>query len=96
MRYYKQINENYIIAIGAGYGGEEITKEEYDTIMSVIQNRPHAEGKGYHLRTDLTWEEYDLPPQPPEEEEATEEDFINALEELGVTNIINEVENEEE
>lgn len=95
MRYYKIINENYITAIGTGYGNTEITKSEYDTISSVIQNRPQAEGKGYHLRTDLTWEEYDLPPSPPVEEEATEEDFINALEELGVTNIVNEVDYEE-
>lgn len=84
MRYYKQISDNYILAIGTGYGGEEITESEYDTIMSLIKNRPHADGKGYKLRTDLTWEEYDLPPEPPEEEEITLEDALDMLRELGV------------
>lgn len=62
MRYYKQISDNYIIAIGTGYGSEEITEAEYNELMAIIQNAPHTDGKGYKLRTDLTWEEYDLPP----------------------------------
>ena len=61
MRYHKQATDQYILAIGTGYGGEEITEAEYNEIMSIIQNRPSAEGKGYKLKTDLTWEEYDLP-----------------------------------
>lgn len=81
MRYCKQISDNYILAIGTGYGGEEITEEEYNAIMSVIQNRPHAEGKGYRLRTDLTWEEYDLPPEPEpsDDDELTDEEALNIL-----------------
>lgn len=81
MRYYKQISENYILAIGTGYGGEEITEEEYNTIMSVIQNKPHAEGKGYKLRADLTWEEYDLPPEPEpsDDDELTDEEALSIL-----------------
>lgn len=84
MRYYKQISDNYIIAIGTGYDGEEITEEEYNEIMAVIQNRPYAEGKDYRLCTDLTWEEYDLPvPPPPDpEEEVTEDEIGRALEEI--------------
>ena len=62
MRYYKQILDNYILAIGTGYGGEEISEAEYNEIMSAIRSRPNEDGKGYRLRTDLTWEEYDLPP----------------------------------
>lgn len=61
MRYYKQITGNYILAIGTGYGGEKITETEYNSIMSIIQSHPQAAGKGYRLKTDLTWEEYDLP-----------------------------------
>ena len=61
MRYYKQTSDNYIPAIGTGCGGEEITEAEYNEIMSIIQNRPTKDGKGYKLKTDLTWEEYDLP-----------------------------------
>lgn len=62
MRYYKQISDNYILAIGTGYGGKEISEQEYNEIMSVIRSCPNEDGKGYRLRTDLTWEEYALPP----------------------------------
>lgn len=62
MRYYKQISDNYILAIGTGYGNNEISEAEYNEIMSVIRSCPNEDGKGYRLRTDLTWEEYDLPP----------------------------------
>ena len=61
MRYYKQISGDYIISIGTGYGGTEITETEYNNIMSIIQSHPQTDGKGYRLKTDLTWEEYDLP-----------------------------------
>lgn len=64
MRYYKQTSGNYIATIGTGSGNTEIAETEYNQILSIIQNRPQAEGKGYRLKTDLTWEEYDLPPEP--------------------------------
>lgn len=63
MRYYKQIADGYIQYIGQGNGGEEITAAEYENILAVIQAMPEApEGKGYRLKTDLAYEEYDLPP----------------------------------
>ncbi|MEI3161699.1 MAG: hypothetical protein V8S57_08125 [Oscillospiraceae bacterium] len=37
-------------------GGQKITEAEYNAILAVIRNRPAAEGKGYRLKTDLTWE----------------------------------------
>ena len=80
MRYNKQTSNNYIIAIGTGYGGTEITKAEYDEIMAIIQNRPAAEGKGYRLKTDLTWEAYDLPPEP----EPSDEDELSDAEALNI------------
>lgn len=66
MIYYKQFSSDavYIIAVGTGYGGTEITKIEYDSILTAIQSRPSESGKGYRLKTDLTWEAYDLPPEP--------------------------------
>lgn len=87
MRYYKVIDEDgYIISIGKGNGYDEITKEEYEHILSVIHNRPIADdGYTYKLRTDLTWELCEIPPIPEEDMEATEEDLLNALAELGVT-----------
>lgn len=80
VRHYKQVTDNYITAIGTGYGGEEITEAEYNTILAAIQSRPTAAGKGYQLKTDLTWEEYDLPPQPePEEPELTAGEVLAEL-----------------
>ena len=85
MRYNKQTSNNYVIAIGTGAGGTEITKAEYDEIMAIIQNRPAAEGKGYRLKTDLTWEEYDLPPEPEpsDEDELSDAEALNVI--MGVT-----------
>lgn len=80
MRYSKKLLNSYITAIGTGYGGEEITEDEYNAILAVIQSRPTAAGKGYRLKTDLTWEDYDLPPQPePEEPELTAEEALAEL-----------------
>ena len=40
MRYYAQYDEsNKLIAIGTGYGGTEITKEEYDTLLTEIRTK---------------------------------------------------------
>lgn len=82
MRYFVQYGKkNHIIAIGTGAGGTEITKVEYDEIMAIIQNRPAAEGKGYRLKTDLTWEAYDLPPEPEpsDEDELSDTQALNIL-----------------
>ena len=77
MQYGKK---NHIIAIGTGAGGTEITKVEYDKIMAIIQKRPSADGKGYRLKTDLTWEAYDLPPEP----EPSDEDELSDAEALSI------------
>lgn len=60
----KQTDGDYILAVGIGAGGTEITEAEYEQIMAAIRSCPEADGKGYRLKTDLTWEEYDLPPEP--------------------------------
>lgn len=84
MRYYKQIDSDYILTIGTGYGGEEITETEYNNIMSAIQSRPSTDGKGYKLKTDLTWEEYDLPEiVESDDDELSDGETLNIL--LGVT-----------
>lgn len=81
MRYYTKLSNGYIIAIGTGAGGEQITDTEYNNIMSVIQSRPQAEGKGYKLRTDLAWEEYDLPPElePSDDDELLEAEALDII-----------------
>ena len=85
MRYYKHIENDYVLYIGTGPGGEEITAEEYAQILDTIRSRPTAEaGYGYRLKADLTWELYELPPVKEVEEEATMEDYAAALRDMGV------------
>lgn len=86
MRYYVEFADDRIVAVGTGAGGEEITKEEYEHILSVIRSAPTAEqGYAYHLKKDLTWELVELPPAPEYDPEATEADYLEALAELGVS-----------
>lgn len=73
MRYYKIIDGEYLKAIGTSNGGIEITEAEYNVILSVIQNRPAPElGYGFRLKTDMTYERYEMPEAEPEELTAEE------------------------
>lgn len=79
MRYYKLIDNGYILSIGTGYGGTEITESEYNEILSVIRNRPQETAEiGYRLKTDLTWESYEKEPEP-EPTEIDETEAFNIL-----------------
>lgn len=65
MRYYKQIFDGYILAIGSGNGFTEIAEPEYEEIKTVIAAKPpRTDTKDYRLRADLTWEEYEFEPEP--------------------------------
>lgn len=65
MRYYKLTGSDYLMAIGTGLGGTEITESEYNNILSIIRSRPTPPaGYSYRLKADLTWEQYELPPEP--------------------------------
>lgn len=62
MRYYKRTESGYIVLIGIGCGGEEITEQEYTEIMQAVRNKPKpTEGYDYKLREDLEWELCELP-----------------------------------
>ena len=39
MRYYKMLNGAYLIAIGTGAGGTEITEAEYNTLLLEIRQK---------------------------------------------------------
>lgn len=81
-RYYKLIENGYFLGVGIGNVGIEITKEEHDSLLEIILNHPEVEvGYGYCLKEDLTWERTE---PIPVEEEATETDYQDALESLGV------------
>ena len=83
-QYFKIVEEGYISLVGTGSSDNAISREEYETILSVIHNRPTAQpGYTYKLRTDLTRQLCEMPVVEIEEE-ATEEDYLAALAELGV------------
>ena len=102
MRYYAQYNDNgTLLAIGTGYGGAEITEEEYNALMAEIRAKADLVNQLYNGEITLA----DIPTEWQEEiqrrvderkqweaeneinsdsDEATEEDYINALTEVGV------------
>lgn len=47
MRYYKQTANNYIIAIGTGSGGTEITEAEYNRLLAEIREKAALVDKLY-------------------------------------------------
>lgn len=72
--FYKYINDKYIIGVGTGSGGEEITEQEYNALLDKINNRPEApEGYSYRLTTAMEWELAEIPKiEPTSEEEIIE------------------------
>lgn len=60
--YVKTVEDGYIAGIATNAVGTEITEEEYHEILAVIKSKPmDVDGYGYRLKTDLTWEQYELP-----------------------------------
>lgn len=48
MRYYAQYNDNgKLLAIGTGYGGEEITEADYNALLSEIREKAALVDKLY-------------------------------------------------
>lgn len=79
-RYYKQIEDGFLTAIGTGPGGEQITQEEYDEILAVIHDRPADEpGYTHRLKPDLTWEQVEVPVIPEEEQEISDEQALDII-----------------
>lgn len=76
--YQKIIKDGYIVSIASGTSDGNITEVEYNNLLSFIRNKPTPEsGFDYRLKADLTWELYELPPVP-------EDDEITAEEALGI------------
>lgn len=78
MRYFKNIENSFIVTLSTNYGLTEITEAEYKNIMAIIPTAPAAyEGYAYMLRADtLEWELVELPPAPETEPEPTEEEAL--------------------
>ena len=71
MRFFKVERDGNIPQIGIDCGGTEITEAEYNEILSVIDARPTPpDGYDYRLKTDLTWELFELPPEPDDVDDA--------------------------
>lgn len=80
MRYYKLIEDGYLTAIGTGNGGIEITAEEYESILTLIREKPTAEaGYDYRLKEDLTWELYECPVIDDDEIEISDTEALNII-----------------
>lgn len=75
MRYYKNIIDGYILSIGTGVGGEEISQEEYNQLYNLIKSKPCEEGYSYKLKEALNWEKHEV---ETEETEPTEEEYAEA------------------
>lgn len=80
MRLYKEIENEYILAIGEGVNGKEISREEYDNILSVIRDRPTAQnGYEYRLKENLTWELFEVDDIPEEDGEISDSDALSII-----------------
>lgn len=77
-RYFKQIENGYILSVGTGAGWTEIDENEYSTILEALRQIPSEAGKQYKLTVNLTWEEFDIPED--EDPEISAEDIQSALE----------------
>lgn len=53
MRYYKLLENDKLIAIGTGYGGVEITKEEYESLLLEIRTKAELVDKLYNAETTI-------------------------------------------
>lgn len=78
--YRKYVDHGYIVCVGTGGMGTEITEAEYAEILAVIGDKPCVtETTDYRLREDLTWEAYEVEPPEPEEEELTDAEALEIL-----------------
>jgi len=100
MRYYKQLNptSGALLAIGTGAGGVEITETEYNELLTMIREKAALVDKLYKNEITIDdvpteWQEeiqrrvnerIEQEAQFVDTEEATMEDYVNALTEVGV------------
>lgn len=74
----KIVDSGYIIGLSE-LTGQDITSEEENDIRFAISTRPKPQsGYSYRLKSDLTWELYELPPTP-EDDEITAEEALEII-----------------
>lgn len=75
----KIVNNGYIIGLSE-ITGEDISAAEKESILAAIESRPTPQsGYSYRLKTDLTWELYELQPEPSDEDEISTDEALNIL-----------------
>ena len=66
MRYFEIQNNGYVVGVGKGNVGIEISEERYNSVLSALPLKPPAtENTDYLLTIGLVWEPYERPPAPP-------------------------------
>lgn len=74
------VKDGYIICIGDGEGGQEISQSRYNAILEAMSNRPQAtDSEVYRLKTDLTWEACEVIPVPEPEPEIDDSEAVEIL-----------------
>lgn len=80
MRYFKIEKDGYVLAVGIGKSGEEITAEEYGSILDAIRNHPVSpEGYCYRLTDVLEWELCELPVVVENDPELSAEEALDII-----------------
>ena len=81
----KSLYNGYVLGVGFSEAEANITEQEYNLISDRFANKPTApEGKMAVLVDGIyEWEFVDMPQDEPNEN-ATEQDYLDALAELGV------------
>lgn len=79
MRYYKLTANGYLVAIGTGEGGTEMTEEEYNAIFDLIRNKPPAPDATheYWITEGGEYELVEVEPLP--DEEPTAEELLDII-----------------
>lgn len=80
MHCYKIVKDGYILVVGEGYGGTEITSEEYNAILEVILSKPEPPaGYDYRLTEGLEWEQFEIPVVDTSDEEISDSEALGII-----------------
>lgn len=86
MKYFKTIENGFIVALTTEHGANEISEAEYSNILDIIRHYPKnaPQGKMYLLRADtLEWELAELPAEPEPSEDVDDSEALDII--LGVS-----------
>lgn len=88
MAFMISILNGYVLGLGKNQAKTgNVTEEQYNAVADALRQRPTAPDEyTYKLKADtLEWELVELPEPYEPDDEATESDYIDALNTLGVT-----------